>query len=57
MNGKVAFKLTWGDSPMAKDAPQHWREKINHATLLVGDATFSGGDALPGTYERRRASA
>jgi PhnB protein len=54
LNGKIAFKLTWGDSPMAKDAPQHWREKIVHETLIVGGTTFSGGDALPGTYERPR---
>ncbi len=52
LNGKITFKLTWGDSPMAKDAPQHWRGKMVHATLTVGDTTFSGGDALPGTYER-----
>ena len=52
LRGKIAFKLTWGDSPMAKDAPPHWREKIAHETLLVGGMTLSGGDALPGTYVR-----
>ena len=54
MDGKITFMLTWGDSPMAKDAPQHWRDKIVHATLTVGGMTMSGGDSLPGTYERPR---
>jgi PhnB protein len=54
LNGKITFKLTWGDSPMAKDAPQYWHEKILHATLILGGMTFSGGDALPGTYESPR---
>lgn len=52
LNGKITFQLTWGDSPMAKDAPPHWREKIVHATLIVGGMTFSGGDALPSAYVR-----
>jgi PhnB protein len=52
LNGKITFQLTWGNSPMAKDAPPHWREKIVHATLIVGGMTISGGDALPGTYVR-----
>jgi PhnB protein len=51
-DGKITFKLTWGDSPMAKDAPQHWQGKINHATLTLGNATFTGADVLPGGYER-----
>lgn len=26
--GKILFELTWGDSPLAKDAPPGWGEKI-----------------------------
>src|SRR5262245_7384388 len=47
---KLAFMLTWGDSPMAKDVPAEWAEKICHATLLVGDASICVGDWPPGTY-------
>src|SRR5262245_43019939 len=52
LGGTVTFRMTWGDSPMANQAPPDWHGKILHATLNVGDATFSGGDVLPGAYER-----
>ena len=52
LGGAVTFRLTWGDSPMADQAPPEWRDKILHATLTVGGTGFSGGDVLPGVYER-----
>jgi PhnB protein len=52
LGGTVTFRLTWGDSPMADQAPAEWRAKILHATLTVGGTTLSGGDVLPGQYER-----
>ena len=52
LDGKITFQLKWGDSPMAKDAPEHWHGKLVHSTLMVGGMRFSGGDALPGSYER-----
>ena len=51
LNGKIAFMLRRGESPMAKDAPAEWSEKIFHATLVVGDTALLGADALPGSYE------
>lgn len=51
LGGKIAFMLTWGDSPMAKDAPPEWAMKILHARLIVGDTALLGGDPLPQTYE------
>ena len=53
-NGTIAFMLRWGESPMAKDAPAEWREKILHARLLIGDTALLGADALPGSYESPR---
>jgi len=50
LGGAVTFRLTWGDSPMAHQAPAEWRDKILHASLTVGGTTFSGGDVLG--YER-----
>ena len=41
LEGAVTFRLTWGDSPMADQAPAEWRDKILHATLKVGG--FSQG--------------
>ena len=52
MNGTIAYMLTWGDSPMAADAPPGWDAKIYHATLKIGDTAVAGGDALPNHYEQ-----
>jgi PhnB protein len=52
LGGTVAFRLTWGNSPMANQAPAEWHDRILHATLTVGGASISGGDVLPGAYER-----
>jgi PhnB protein len=52
LGGTITFRLTWGDSPMAGQAPDDWRDKILHATLKVGGSAFSGGDVLPGGYQR-----
>jgi PhnB protein len=52
LGAAVTFRLTWGDSPMADQAPPDWRDKILHATLTVGATAISGGDVLPGRYER-----
>jgi PhnB protein len=54
LGGAVTFRLTWGDSPMADQAPADWRDKILHATLTVGSTVLSGGDVLPGQYEHPR---
>jgi PhnB protein len=52
LNGTIAFMLTWGNSPMAADAPPGWDAKVYHATLKVGDSAISGGDVPPDRYER-----
>ena len=52
LGGTLSYRLTWGDSPMAEQAPADWRDKILHLTLTVGGTAFSGGDVLPGSYER-----
>ena len=54
LGGKVVFKLTWGDSPMAKDVPTEWNGKLLHATLILGDTALLGHDAVPRTYQAPR---
>lgn len=54
LNGKITFMLTWGDSPMAKDAPPAWSGKIAHATLEIGNTRIQGSDPAPGGYETPR---
>ena len=51
MNGKITFMLTYGDSPMARDAPAEWSGKIAHATLVIGSTRLLGSDPAPGAYE------
>jgi len=52
LGAKITFMLTWGNSPMAAQAPAEWRDKIFHATLAVGDNFLSGGDPAPEQYEQ-----
>jgi PhnB protein len=54
LGGEIAFMLTWGDSPMAKDAPPGWGGKILYARLALGDTALTGGDVPPQTYQRPR---
>jgi len=51
LNGKITFMLTWGDSPMAKDAPPEWSGKIAHATLEIGGTRIQGSDPAPAGYK------
>jgi PhnB protein len=50
--GGTIFRLTWGDSPMAGQAPPEWHEKVVHATLTIDGGAISGGDVLPGLYRQ-----
>lgn len=52
IGGKIVTMLTWGNSPMAEQAPPEWRAKILHATLAVGDNVLTGADLVPEQYEK-----
>jgi PhnB protein len=52
LGGKIVVMMTYGDSPAAAQSPAEWREKIMHATLDLGDDRLTGGDPLPGQYEK-----
>jgi PhnB protein len=54
LNGRIAFMLTWGNSPMAAEAPPGWDAKIAHATLKIGDTVITGSDVPPDRYEQPR---
>ena len=54
LNGTIAFMLTWGNSPMAAEAPPGWDPKIAHATLKIGDTVITGSDVPPDRYEQPR---
>ena len=52
LNGTITFMLTWGNSPEAADVPADWGDKIDHATLKVGDTVILGGDQPAGRYDQ-----
>jgi PhnB protein len=51
LGGKIIFKMTYGESPMAGQSPPGWRDKIMHARLIVKDQVLMGADAPPDRYE------
>jgi PhnB protein len=52
LGATLTFSLRYGDSPMAGEMPDAWRDKIAHATLTLPDGTrIYGSDSVPGSYE------
>jgi len=51
LGGTVGQLFRYAGSPMAKDVPADWQNKIMHGSLTVGDQVFMGGDVAPERYE------
>lgn len=51
LGGKIVFKMTYGESPMADKSPPGWRDKIMHAQMAVKDQVLMGADAPPERYD------
>jgi len=52
IGAKLMFKMTWGESPMAKDMPAEAQKLIMHSTLAVGDSHLMCADAPPDHYQK-----
>jgi PhnB protein len=52
LSGKIVTMLTHGSSPIAKEVPAAWQNKILHASLTVGDQVLMGADAPPEHYKK-----
>ena len=48
--GNIQTLMTYGDSPMADDVPSEWRDRIIHASLIIGETALLGADAPPDRY-------
>jgi PhnB protein len=51
LGGKIAFLVTFANTPMADQVPPDWSNKICHATLMLGESCLMGCDATPDRYE------
>ena len=51
LGGKVTFRMTYGESPMADTTPPDWKDKTMHMTLEIGDRLLQGADSTPDRYE------
>jgi PhnB protein len=45
--GKIEFKMTYGESPMAAQTAPEARNNIMHISMRVGDRVLMGADAPP----------
>src|SRR5271165_261312 len=50
LGGKIVTMVTYAGTPVADQVPPEWRNKILHATLMVGDEVLMGCDTPPGRY-------
>jgi len=52
LGGKILFRHTYGNSPMADQVGADWADKVMHVTLQVGDQMLLGSDAPPQHFEK-----
>ena len=48
LDGKIAFSMTFAESPMGKDTPESHKNKIMHATLDALGLQLMASDMPPG---------
>ena len=52
LGGKIAFTMTYGESPMAEKTAPDLQKKIMHTRLMVGDQVLMGSDAPPDRFQK-----
>jgi PhnB protein len=52
LGAKIEFMLSWGNSPLASEAPPEWGAKILYGRITVGNTDLIGADVLPQQYEQ-----
>jgi PhnB protein len=50
--GKILMMLKYGEAPGAEQAPPDWRDKIIHATFVLGNASLAGADLTSERYQK-----
>jgi len=51
LGGKIEAMMTHAGTPMEKQTPEEWRDKILHACMTVGDGVLMASDAPPEHYK------
>jgi len=52
LGGKIVALIPHAGTPAEEHVPSEWRNKILHATLMVGDEVLMGSDAPPEHFEK-----
>jgi PhnB protein len=52
LGGKIVFKMTYAESPMADQTPAEWRGKIMHSSISIGETTLMGADTTADHFEK-----
>ncbi|HEV7367159.1 MAG TPA: VOC family protein [Gemmatimonadales bacterium] len=52
LGGKIESIMTHRDSPIAKDVPPAWQDRVLHARLRVGDTVLMASDSPPEYYQK-----
>ncbi len=53
LGGKTVFKITYGESPIAKESPE-LQDKILHARFVAGENVLMGSDCSPERFEEQK---
>jgi len=50
-NGKITMRMTYGESPMAKDMPPETHGRVMHSQLETAGTILMGADGPPGAAD------
>ncbi|HUI30169.1 MAG TPA: VOC family protein [Candidatus Acidoferrales bacterium] len=50
LGGKIVTMSTYAGTPLEREVPPDWRNKIIHASLMLGDKPLLGCDSPPDRY-------
>ena len=51
LGGDIVFMATFGEAPESEGMPADARDRIMHATMMVGDQMLMASDSMPGQFE------
>ena len=50
--GKIDFKMTWRESPMADQVGPDFQDKIMHESMSLGNTMLMASDSPPGRFQK-----